>query len=337
MGNYDEKYEYYSKLMDMSYDEAINTLIEKHGTVIDNYYVEKSYNRFLKGEIKYISRGKYTKSMEGLYCHHIFENKCQNLSDKNYILKYKYPYEYQNKEFLVYCDLIEHMILHVLITEETNGEYGVNGLCEHLKPMIIEWYLISNEPREIWQQLCRVRAYLPSNLVAKLLMEIDEKLKDNEIYQYIEGQIDNFHKVTVRRYKNFEINRQNQEKKKQKRMLVLNISEDEYNKNEEQILREEKMMNAAKRVYASLEKIKDSKVPREDVINILAYFGSLIPDHYLNRYTSPTLKKHKINVVKDLLIEEITEVSIPILREIDNMQYYELRLNKIPTELIKRR
>lgn len=189
MENYEEKYEYYSKLMDMSYDEAISTLIDKHGTVIDNYYVEKSYNRFLEGEIKNPTKGKFSKTNEGLFCHHILENKFKNISDKNYISKHQYSYEYQTKEYLVYCDLIEHMILHVLITKETDGENGVNGLCEYLKPMVIDFYIMDIEPNIKWLKLTKERAFLPKDQVYNLLIKVDEMLKDVEIYNFIEEEL----------------------------------------------------------------------------------------------------------------------------------------------------
>ncbi len=47
-----EDYQYYSKLLNLSYNDLVNFLIEKYETVKDNYFKENSYNRFLRGEIK---------------------------------------------------------------------------------------------------------------------------------------------------------------------------------------------------------------------------------------------------------------------------------------------
>lgn len=69
------------------------------------------------------------------------ENEYENISNKEYIAHYKYPYEYHHKENLVYCDLIEHLILHALITKETNGDRGFKGLVEFLIPTAEEWYI----------------------------------------------------------------------------------------------------------------------------------------------------------------------------------------------------
>ena len=77
---YTAKYNEYSQLLDATYSQAVAYLLNKYGAVTDDYYKEKSYTRFLNGEIKSISKGKYTRASEGLYCHHISEDKFQNLS-----------------------------------------------------------------------------------------------------------------------------------------------------------------------------------------------------------------------------------------------------------------
>ena len=50
--------------------------------------IRKNHTRFLNGEIKSITKGKYTRSSEGLYCHHISEDKFQNLSDLRFISEF---------------------------------------------------------------------------------------------------------------------------------------------------------------------------------------------------------------------------------------------------------
>ncbi len=95
---YRAKYNEYSQLLDATYSQAVAYLLNKYGTVTDDYYKEKSYTRFLNGEIKSISKGKYTRASEGLYCHHISEDKYQNLSDLRFISEFKYSYNYQKKK-----------------------------------------------------------------------------------------------------------------------------------------------------------------------------------------------------------------------------------------------
>lgn len=46
----------------------------------------------------------------------------------------QYPYASQQKTRLVYCNLIEHAILHALIAIESKQEFGYAELVKELKP-----------------------------------------------------------------------------------------------------------------------------------------------------------------------------------------------------------
>ena len=98
---YKDKYNYYKKFIYLSYYDAIQLLLKKYGKVKDDYFKEKSYNKFLNDEIKTISLGKYSRTSEGLYCHHILEDKYENISNKEYIKHYKYPFEDQKLDNFV--------------------------------------------------------------------------------------------------------------------------------------------------------------------------------------------------------------------------------------------
>src|SRR5699024_9584441 len=91
----------YKHLLSKSYDEAIAFLLEKYGAAQDDYYRERSYYRFLKGEIKNITYGKYSRTSEGLYCHHIDEIKELKISDQSYVKANNLSFEYQKKDRLV--------------------------------------------------------------------------------------------------------------------------------------------------------------------------------------------------------------------------------------------
>src|SRR5699024_2509347 len=101
MGDYKE----YQDLLLKNYDEAVDFLLQKYGSAQDNYFKEKSYKRFMNEEIKGIGKGNISRTREGLYCHHIYENIMHKISDPVFIREYKIPFEYQKKERLVYCDL----------------------------------------------------------------------------------------------------------------------------------------------------------------------------------------------------------------------------------------
>lgn len=168
------RFVHYNHLLTLSYDEAVTLLLDKYGQAKDDYFREKSYERFLNKEIKSIAKGKYSRTSEGLYCHHIDENKYSNLSNLQFILAYKYSFELQKKEKLVYCDLFEHLILHALITKETNGEYGFDGYSAYLYPTIIEWYIGRVQLlKKEWMIKCFERAFLSPEETRNLLIKIN--------------------------------------------------------------------------------------------------------------------------------------------------------------------
>lgn len=175
--NMAEKIEEYKNLLSLSYEDAVGSLLQKYGPVIDDYFREKSYNRFFNGEIKSITKGKFTKTSEGLYCHHVFENKYYNLTNKDFCKEQNAPYEVHKKENLVYCDLIEHFILHILITKETNGKFGWPGVRTYLLDNLVEWYVVCvNIPTEKWRLFCYKKAKLSKNEITTLFMEVKKVL-----------------------------------------------------------------------------------------------------------------------------------------------------------------
>src|SRR5699024_7915036 len=189
MMNYEDKYQHYINLLNMSYDEVIILLNKQYGEDIDNYYKEKSYNKFLNVEIKSISKGKFSNTKKGLYCHHVFENKYDNLSISNFISHYKYNFDYQKKDNLAYCDLFEHMILHTVIAKESNGIHGLAVYFSFILPNVEEWYINEIDPRLEWQKNCKEKAYLPKEYVQKILLEIDNKINTTDMYKLYKKEL----------------------------------------------------------------------------------------------------------------------------------------------------
>lgn len=167
-----DKYKEYIDLLSMNYNQAVNHLLKKYGPAKDHYFIEESYTRFLKGEVKKPTRGKYTRTSKGLYCHHIDESKWLNIADHRFIREYEIPFEYQHKERLVYCDLIEHTILHALIAKETSGHFGQPGYEFYLKPTIEEWYIEKKIPTLTWMKNCYEKAFLTPEEAVNLLKTI---------------------------------------------------------------------------------------------------------------------------------------------------------------------
>ncbi|QQS86520.1 hypothetical protein I6J04_13290 (plasmid) [Staphylococcus carnosus] len=317
---YEKKYNYYKGLLSLSYSDAVQSLIEKHGEVVDNYYKEKSYNKFLNGEIKRIAYGKYTKTKEGLYCHHIMENEYENISNNEYIAHYKYPYEYHHKENLVYCDLIEHLILHALITEETNGDRGFKGLVEFLIPTAEEWYIDGYEPRVLWMQLCRERAFLSEEYTEKLLSDVDELLKDVEVYQELLEEIreEELRKLEreERLQEMIEQRELEHEERIQRHMQNLNISREEYENNVD-LIKEEAHRYINKDSIFELRISK--KTPRKEVLELLQHYEELYDS---SKFYSDEYASSKLNTVRDDLIEELRELSKKVELKLENAKYY---------------
>lgn len=182
MGNYKE----YQDLLLKNYDEAVDFLLQKYGSAQDNYFKEKSYKRFMNKEIKSIGKGNISRTSEGLYCHHIDENIMLKISDPVFIREYEIPFEYQKKERLVYCDLIEHSILHVLIAKETSLEFGYLGLNFYLLPNIESWYLDKIIPDSEWRKNCYKKAFLVPQEAFDILSEIKKVIGKN-YYESLSG------------------------------------------------------------------------------------------------------------------------------------------------------
>ncbi|MCG1010927.1 hypothetical protein J4760_12940 [Salinicoccus sp. ID82-1] len=179
----------YLVLLSKTYNEAVEFLLKKYGVAEDDYYREKSYKRFLKEEIKNITKGKFARSREGLECHHILENKFLNMTNKSFIRIQNIPFKYHQKENLVFCDVVEHAILHTLIAKETSLEFGYPGYIVYLRVKIEDWYVKKIIPRKSkWHIACYHRGYTTPEEAVDLLERMDsilsveqERIKQEEL------------------------------------------------------------------------------------------------------------------------------------------------------------
>lgn len=94
-----------AKLLQMTYDEQCKYLQRKYGLPQKDYFCTEE----CKTKRKDISR-----TSEGLFIHHNAEwfHNCGNLGTK---LATLYPYAYQKKENLTYCNYLEHLLFHLKI------------------------------------------------------------------------------------------------------------------------------------------------------------------------------------------------------------------------------
>lgn len=106
----------YNKVKNYTYKQYCEYLLNKYGPVLYKYGNQK--NR----------PGK-----EGLFIHHMDENKVSSLCSKEN--QEIYP-QFQEADRLVYANYLEHALLHIMIGEETAGSrnLGLHGANLHIIP-----------------------------------------------------------------------------------------------------------------------------------------------------------------------------------------------------------
>lgn len=139
----------YEKVKDMDYLEYCDYLQSKYGISTTSYFT-KNWSKC----------SKVTRTAEGLIVHHKFEDHAIMLCNVKYA-KYN-PYEWQLPENLVYCDYLEHLLLHIMICEtpaagkNKNENVGIGGVINHLVPELND--LFSGwEPSQPWRKNCKDR------------------------------------------------------------------------------------------------------------------------------------------------------------------------------------
>ena len=141
--------EEYNKVEGMTYLEYCDYLQGKYGIGLDDY-MTKSYN----------AKPKCKRTKEGLVAHHKHEDKAVMLSTKK--KAEQCPFEWQKKENIVYCDYLEHLLLHVLICEYPSPEklprnaVGVGGVRNFIVPELNDVYS-GWETKQEWRKKCHIR------------------------------------------------------------------------------------------------------------------------------------------------------------------------------------
>lgn len=84
------------------------------------------------------------RSDEGLFVHHIYENTMPDLG-KNEVMKIT-PFEWQQPENLLYCNYLEHFLLHLKIVKEGKSIkrvkiLGIGGIINHFCEALNYYYL----------------------------------------------------------------------------------------------------------------------------------------------------------------------------------------------------
>ena len=156
----------YEKVMNLNYLEYCDYLQKKYGVGLCDYMTPN-----------WVKKRGVTRTKDGLYVHHQFEDHAIKLSDPAYAKKN--PYEWQMKENLVYCDLLEHLFLHILICEKSNikDDVGIGGIICCLVPELNDIYSGWVSSRT-WQITCH-------NVVIKdkeVYLELIKRIKQLQIF-----------------------------------------------------------------------------------------------------------------------------------------------------------
>lgn len=99
------------------YEAIVAYLLNKYGIAKYDYF---------KNEKCTVKESQISRTSEGLFCHHIDEDKAIMLSNDKYAAAN--PFKYQKADRLVYCNLLEHLILHIKIAEKPCDDANENEL-----------------------------------------------------------------------------------------------------------------------------------------------------------------------------------------------------------------
>lgn len=170
----------YEKVKNLDYTDYCKYLQEKYGIGL-GYYFTKSWNKNVK----------VTRTSEGLFVHHIFENIAPRLSKKEEAMYC--PYEFQAPEVLVYCDFLEHLLLHILICEdpdtysEEDPYIGVRGIISFIIPELNDVYSGWKAKQE-WRKRTHEKIINDKDVYLKLL----KRAKDCCARRYEDFTVDLF-------------------------------------------------------------------------------------------------------------------------------------------------
>ena len=167
----------YKKVKNMTYLEYCDYLQKKYGIGLCDYMTKEwKKNRAV------------TRTKEGLIAHHKAEDKMIMLCDAYYAQMC--PFEWQQKENIVYCDYLEHLLLHVLICiYPSKGKIpywavGFGGVVNFLVPELNDMYS-GFQTKQAWRQKCYDIVLNDKNVYFEILKKfIDDYLGGYSCWSY---------------------------------------------------------------------------------------------------------------------------------------------------------
>lgn len=166
--------------IDTSYHELVDSFLKKYGAAKHDYFTDRECT---------IKNKLVSRTAEGLFCHHIDEDKAIMLSNDEYAARN--PFEYQKKNRLVYCNLLEHLLLHVKIAEEPrnpdaneNELPGIGGAINYLCKQLNDIYA-GKEPAEEWRKTVASKVQDSFDDYIRILRHLWGVIEQNPLYKTI--------------------------------------------------------------------------------------------------------------------------------------------------------
>lgn len=165
----------YNKIKSFTYLEYCDYLQKKYGIGLCDF-MTKSYNK----------NHKVTRTKEGLFAHHKFEDHAILLADKEHAMCN--PFEWQLAKNIVYCDFLEHLFLHILICENPSKDrnvreaVGIGGIINFIVPELNDFYS-GWETKEAWRKCCHDKVRNNKDVYLILLKRFKDNCKDYPLYK----------------------------------------------------------------------------------------------------------------------------------------------------------
>lgn len=172
-----EDNEQQKEYLQIPYTGYVEQLLKKYGRAKSNYFKDQECT---------IVNPAARRTDEGLFCHHIDEDKAIMLSDDRHAAEN--PYDYQRKERLVYCNLLEHLLLHVKIAEEprnpnaNNELVGIGGAINFIVKQLNDIYGGKTFAEE-WRKKIAEQVIDYFDEYLEILNHLWEVIQNNPIYQ----------------------------------------------------------------------------------------------------------------------------------------------------------
>lgn len=157
----------YLSVRDMTYQQYCDFLQNKYGIGVADYFT-KSFN----------VNPKCKRTSEGLIAHHKMEDRAPLLSNKK--IAREFPFEWQEKNNIVYCDYLEHLLLHVLICKYPCNDasaVGIGGIAAYIVPELNDLYS-GWETKQTWRKNCHDKVVDDIDVYLAILKQFFEIMKD---------------------------------------------------------------------------------------------------------------------------------------------------------------